>query len=135
VGARAQRRDRPQRWFAVWLAAILATAPFARPSLPVELANPPGIVEQALVAQDDAHDQRPATGLRPAQASTLGILSRHLLLETALGLPPVKPALLRPAPDLPGLALHATTALATDLGWILHRGSVGTARTPTGPPS
>jgi hypothetical protein len=135
VGARTHRGDKLQRWFAAWLAAFLAIAPFARPSLPVELAAVSAGSQDTLVAHDDEQGEQPATGLRPAQASTLGILSRLSLLDTTLGLPPVKPPLLRPAADLPAPGLQTTTALGTDLRRVLQRSSVGTARTPTGPPS
>ena len=133
VGARANRGERLQRWFAAWLAVLLAIAPFASPALLVELA-PVSAAAEALVAHDDGGEQ-PTAGLRPAQASTLGILSRLSLLKTTLGLSPVKPLLLRPAADLPVPRLQAGAALGTDLRWILQRSSVGTARTPTGPPS
>jgi hypothetical protein len=62
-------------------------------------------------------------------------LSRLSLLETTLGLPPVKPPLLRPAVDQPAPSLQATTAFGLDLRGVFQRSSVGTARTPTGPPA
>lgn len=124
-----------QRWLAAWFAALLALAPFARPSVPVELAAVPAAPPEALVAHDDAQGEQPATGLRPAQPLALGILSRPSLLETTLGLPPVKPPLLRPAADQPVLASQVTTALGGEPRGVFQRSAVGTARTPTGPPS
>jgi hypothetical protein len=135
VGARAHRGDKLQRWLAACFGALLAVAPFARPSLPVELAAVPAPSPEAVVAHDEAQGKQPATGLRPAQPLALGILSRLPLLETKLGLPPVKPPLLRPAADQPVLALQATTALGGDLRGVFQSSSVGTARAPTGPPS
>jgi hypothetical protein len=103
--------------------------------LPVELAAVPAASAEALVAHDEAQGKHPATGLRPTQPSALGILSRLSLLETKLALPPVKPPLLRPAADQPVFALQAASALGGDPRGIFERSSVGTARTPTGPPS
>jgi hypothetical protein len=134
AGARAHRGDRLQPWLAAWLSVLLTIAPFA-PSLPVELAPVRATSPEALVADDGAQDEQPDAGLRPAQPATLGILSRLSLLETTLGLPPVKPPLLRPMTDQPVLAVQATTALRGEPRDIFHSGSVGTARTPTGPPS
>lgn len=135
VGARARRGDTLQRLLAAWFAALLAIAPFARPSLPVELAAVPAASPEAVVARDDVPESQPAAKLRPAQPVTLGILSRPSLLETRLGLPPVKPPLLRPAVDQPVPAAQAKAALGGEPRSVLHRSSVGSARTPTGPPS
>jgi hypothetical protein len=135
VGARAHRGDKLQRWLAAWFAALLAIAPFARPALPVGLAAIPAASPDAFVAHDEDEDEDPTTGLRPTQPLTLGILSRPSLLETKLGLPPIKPPLLRPSADQPVLASQATTALGGDLRSVFQSSSVGTARTPTGPPS
>jgi hypothetical protein len=135
VGARTRRGDELQRWLAAWFAALLAIAPFARPSLPVDVAAVSGASPEALIAHDDAQAKQPATGLRPAQPVALGILSRLSLLETTLGLPPVKPPLLRPAIDQPVPAAQVTTALGGEPRGVFQRSSVGTARTQTGPPS
>jgi hypothetical protein len=135
VVARAHRGDKLQPWLAVFFAALLAIAPFTRPSLSVDLAAVPAASIEALVAHDDGQGKQPATGLRPAQASNLGILSRLSLLETTLELPPVKSPLLRPAPDQPVLAAGATTTFGGEPRQTFQRSSVGTARTPTGPPS
>jgi hypothetical protein len=73
--------------------------------------------------------------MRPAQPLALGILSRLLLLETTLGPPTDKPPLLRTTADQPVLALQPLTALGGELRSLFQPSSVGTARTPTGPPA
>jgi hypothetical protein len=123
-----------QRWLAAWLAALLAVAPFARPLVPVKLAALPAASPEALVTQDHAQGKKPAAGVLPAQLFTLGVLSRLARLDTTLGLPAVKPPLLRPAAHQPSPALQATTAPGGELRGVFQRSSVGTARTPTGPP-
>jgi hypothetical protein len=123
-----------QRWLAACFAAILAVGPFSHPSVSVVLAGAPGASPEALVAHDGAKGKKPVAGVRPAQPLTLGILSRLSLLETALGLPPVKPPLLRPV-DKPALAQGAPTGLGGEPRGLFQRSSVGTARTPTGPPA
>jgi hypothetical protein len=101
--------------------------------LPVHLAAVAAFPE-ALVAQDDLQGER-AAGLLPAQPLTLGILSRLSLVETALGLPPLKPPLLRPVAEQPLLPRHANTVPGGESRVVFERSSVGTARTPTGPPA
>jgi hypothetical protein len=135
VGARVHRGDKLQRWLAAWFAAVLAIAPFAHPSVPIGLAAAPVASPEALVAHDHAPGKKPAAAVRPTQPLALGILSRLSLLETTLGLPPVKPPLLRPAADEPVPAWQATATLGGELTGAFQRSSVGTARTPTGPPS
>jgi hypothetical protein len=135
VGARAHRGVKLQGCLAACFAALLAIAPFARPSVPVDRGAVGGGAAAALVAQDETQSKQPATGLRPAQPLALGILSRLSLLETTLGLPPVKPPLLRLAADQPAPSSHAEAALGGELTAAFQRSSVGTARTPTGPPS
>ena len=131
VGARAHRGKWLQRWLVAGLAVLLALAPFAHPSSTLDLVA--AAAESVASFEGDAASQ-PA--LRPAPPSSLGILSRLAGLETALGLPPAKPPLLRPsAPEAPLVAMQAATAFGGDIGPIFHRDSVGTARTPTGPPS
>ncbi|MGH6903816.1 MAG: hypothetical protein ACREIR_13865 [Geminicoccaceae bacterium] len=102
-----------------------------------DLALPAGSVE-SVVAHDDgsAKAKQPAAGLRPAQPVNLGILSRLSLLEKSLGLPPVKsPPMRAGRADQPRGAIRATAAFGDGIGQALHRSSVGTARTPTGPPA
>ena len=134
-GTRANRCDMLQRWLAACFAALLAVGPFVRPSVPVVLAGAPLASADAVVAHHHAPDKKPAAGMQPAQPFTPGILSRLVLLETMLGLPPVKSPLLRPVADQPALALQTTTALGGEPREVLQRSSVGTARTPTGPPA
>jgi hypothetical protein len=124
-----------QRWLAAWFAVLLAVAPFARPLAPVELAAFPAASPEAVVAHDHAHGKKPVAGVLPAQPFTPGILSRQALLDTTFGLPPVKSPLLRPAADQPVLAIQTTLALGGETRSVFQRSSVGTARTPTGPPA
>jgi hypothetical protein len=131
----AHRGNGLQRWLAAWVVVLLASAPFARSPVPVELTGAAAASSDALVGQLDAEGRQPAAGLRPDRPLALGILSRLSLLETTLGLPPVKPPLLRPPPDQPVLAWAATTTRGGELRSVFQRSSVGTARTPTGPPS
>jgi hypothetical protein len=105
-----------------------------RHSLPAHLAAVAAFPE-ALVAQDDLQGERPAAGLLPAQPLTPGILSRVSLVETALGLPPLKPPLLRAVAEQPLLPRHADTVPGGEPRVDFERSSVGTARTPTGPPA
>lgn len=135
VAARARRGDKLRPWLAAWFAVFLAVSPFTRSTPPVDLVAAPAASQEALVAHDGTQDKQPAAKLRPAQPLAPGILSRLSLLETTLGLPPVKSPLLRPAPDQPVLALQAATALGGEPREVLQRSSVGTARTPTGPPA
>jgi hypothetical protein len=123
-----------QRWLAAWLVAVLAIAPFARPLVPIELAAP-AVSPEALVMLDDTQGKKPAAGVPPAQPFTLGILSRLTLLDTTHGPPPVKPPLLRTAAHQPLRAVQAATAPGVELREVFQRSSVGTARTPTGPPA
>jgi hypothetical protein len=135
VAGRASQVRQLRCCLTVWFAALLAIAPFVRPSLPVDVAAGPAAPVDSLVAQDGTDQAKhPATGPRPAQPLMLGILSRPSVLETTLGLPPPKPALLRlSAADQPLLARQVATALGGDRK-VLQRSSVGTARAPTGPP-
>jgi hypothetical protein len=134
VGRRGRRAWQLHGCLAMCFATLLALAPFARPSLPAHLTAV-SAVPDVLVTQGDLQGDQPAAGLRPAQPATLGILSRLSLVETALGLPPVKPPLLRPVAEQPLLARHADTVPGGEPRTVFERSSVGTARIPTGPPS
>jgi hypothetical protein len=75
-------------------------------------------------------------GSRPAQPIGQGILSPALLAEAAFAPPPAKPPLLRPlAAAEPWVAARATGPLEDVARDAFHRSSVGSARTPTGPPA
>lgn len=123
---------------AAWLGIVLALAPFARPSLPVDLAPARAPSGFWLVAHDDglAQARESVPRVRPAQPLALGVLARWSWLETKLGPAPTKPA---PAPlsaaDQPLAVPKAIGALTGDTREVFHRSSVGTARRPTGPPS
>jgi hypothetical protein len=135
VLARAHRGDRLQPWLAAWLAALLVLAPFARPSLPVDLGAAAPAAPHQFVAHEGAEGEQPMAGLRSAPPLTLGILGRPPLVETALGPTSVKLPLLRPAADLPLLAHAGAMVPAGDPKPVFQRSAVGTARTPTGPPA
>jgi hypothetical protein len=135
VLARAHRGERLQPFVAAWLAALLILAPFARPSLPVDLAAAAPAAASEALARHDAERQQPPAGLRSAPPLTLGILARPLLVETALGPPPVKLPLLQAAAHRPAPAQVGATVLAGDPTPDFQRSAVGTARTPTGPPA
>jgi hypothetical protein len=134
VGRRGHRAWQLRCCLASCFVALLTLAPFTRPSLPIHLAAVSAFPE-ALVAQADLHGEQPAAGLRPAQPATLGILSRLSLVETALGLPPLKPPLLRSVAEQPLPAPHANVVHGGEPRVAFERSSVGTARTPTGPPA
>jgi hypothetical protein len=134
VGTRAHRGRRLQRWLAASVAVLLAIAPFVRPSWTIDFAAAAVSIE-TVAAQDGDLPQanQPAAGLEPAQPLTPGISSR-LSPETSLGLLPVKSPLIRPAAsDQPLGAIQVVTAFGGEQ--VFHRSSVGTSRTPTGPPS
>ena len=131
---RANQGEMLQRWLAASFAILLAAAPIARPLVPVEPAAHPGAAQEAIVAPDDAQSEQPIAGVRPAQPFTPGILSRLALLERAFGLPPAQPPPLQPVGDQIMPAQGDRTGLGGEPRAILQRSSVGTARTPTGPP-
>lgn len=137
LGAWAEQGGQVRGCFVFLLAALLAIAPFARPSLPVDLTAARAASVESLPdhATGTAQAKPPVTHLRPDQPASLGILSRLSALETALGLPPVKSPAIRPsAAGGRLLAPKALTAFGSEIGQVVHRSSVGTARTPTGPP-
>ena len=138
VDGQAQTARRLRCCLAAWLGIVLALAPFARPSLPVDLAPARAPSGFWLVAHDDgmAQARESVPRVRPAQPLALGVLARWSWFETKLGPAPTKPP---PAPlsaaDQPPAAPKAIGALNGDIREGLHRSSVGTARRPTGPPS
>ena len=122
---RGHRAGQLRSCLAAWLAAFLAVAPFAHPSLPADPAAGPAAIADAPAAQ--AGDG--------AGAPTLAIPSRGPLLEATLALAAAKPPGLRSPVGEVRLAPSAVTAFGGAERRILERSSVGTARTPTGPPS
>jgi hypothetical protein len=138
VDGQAQTAKPLRRCLAAWLGIVLALAPFARPSLPVDLAPAHAPSGFWLVAHDDgmAQAREPVPRVRPAQPLALGVLARWAWFETKLGPAPTKPPVARlSAADQPLAAPKAIGALTGDIREVLHRSSVGTARRPTGPPS
>ena len=136
VDGQAQTARPLRSCLAAWLGIVLALAPFARPSLPVDLAS--AASGFWLVAHDDgmAQAREPAPRVRPAQPLALGVLARWSWFETKLGPAPTKPPLAPlSAADQPLAAPNAIGALTGDTREVFDRSSVGTARRPTGPPS
>ena len=126
-----------RRCLAAWLGILLALAPFARPSLPVDLTPARAASGFWLVAHDDgmAQARETAPRVQPAQPLALGVLARWSWFETKLGPAPTKPPLGRlSASDQPRPAPKSIGALTGDAREVFHRSSVGTARRPTGPP-
>jgi hypothetical protein len=126
------------RCLAAWLGILLALAPFARPSLPVDLAPARAASGFWIVTHDDgmAQAREPVPRVQQAQPLALGVLARWSWFETKLGPAPTKPPLGRlSAPDQPRAAPNSIGALTGDTREVFHRSSVGTARRPTGPPS
>ena len=137
VSGRARPAWQVRTCLALWFAALLVLAPVARPALPADAAAPAGATE-SVASQDDGSRKTgaPTAGARPAQPLGQGILSRSSLAETAFGPPPAKSPLQRPtaAPE-PRVAAAATVTMADVASDVFHRSSVGSSRTPTGPPA
>ena len=134
----AHQGRRLQSFLTVWFAALLAIAPIARPSLPVEQAAARAASVQSFDLRDQptAKAEDPGSRLRPAQPSAPGVLSRLSPVETTFGLPPLKPPLAWSGVANTSLVPpRAIAASDGEIGEAFHRSSVGTARTPTGPPS
>jgi hypothetical protein len=134
----AHQGRRLQSFLTVWFAALLAIAPIARPSLPVEQAAARAASVQSFDLRDQptAKAEEPGSRLRPAQPSAPGVLSRLSPVETTFGLPPPKPPLAwSGAADASLVAPKSIPAFGGEVRAAFHRSSVGTARTPTGPPS
>lgn len=127
-GVVSRRADRARRWrgcLAAWFAALLAIAPVVPPALPIDLGA-------ANLRSDGATE--PAARLEPAQPAGFGILSRPLPVETAFGPAAAKSPLHQPAAADRWLVAADTVEAPKAPARVFHRSSVGTARTPTGPP-
>jgi hypothetical protein len=122
---------------AAWFAILLAIAPFARPLSPADLTPAPAAFLDAIAPQYSvAQAKTPAPRVRPAQPWDLGVLARWSRFETTPALGPAKSPLVRlSAADEPLAPPKGLAAFEGDLRDVFHRGSVGTARRPTGPPS
>lgn len=134
--ARAHRGGWLQRWLATSLAALLSIAPLVRPAWIIDFPASTAASIESVDTRDGglALPGQPAAGPPLAQLPTIGILSRLASLETAIGLPPLKSSPIRSnAPDEASVFAPATMVFGSEQ--IFHRSSVGTARTPTGPPS
>jgi hypothetical protein len=133
----AGRAGRSRSWLVIWIAVILAGAPFGRPDLPLQSPGPLSderfaALREAVLAPAVHTPARPQPD-RPRHR----ILPRLIDLAAALAAPPTK---------LPPMRLRGTNEalLAPEPGAarsgegeerdVVHRSSVGTARTPTGPP-
>jgi hypothetical protein len=137
AAALAHRGKQLRRWLAVWFAALLAFAPVAHPSLPLEPAASRAASVRSLDLRDQSttRTEEPGSRLRPAQPSAPGVFSRLSLVETTFGLPPLKPpSAWLGVEDARPVAPRAIAAPVGEIRAAFHRGSVGTARTPTGPP-
>jgi hypothetical protein len=138
VSRRARSAWQARTWLTAWFAAVLALAPVVQPALPVDAAAVPASAPESLASSDHRSPDAstPAAGPRPAQPLSQGILARSSLAETAFGPPPAKSPVLRPtAAAGPLVAASATVTMADVASDVFHRSSVGSARTPTGPPS
>ncbi len=126
------RTDRPWRWhgcLAAWLAALLAMAPAAQRFLP---PDPIAVQHSAR----DGHTAASPAGLQSAQPVGLDILSRLSKVETTFGPAPGKSfPHAASAAEGPAFAPEAAGAPKEAARAGFDRASVGTARTPTGPPS
>jgi hypothetical protein len=135
-GGRWGRASQQRRCLAAWFAALLAIASFTHPPLPVHLAAVAAALAESPAAYDGiAQPSEPATLVPSAQPSNPGILARLPWIETTLELSPAKPPLLRMAVEPPGLASRVRAAFGGEIERTFQRSAVGTARTPTGPPS
>jgi hypothetical protein len=107
------------------------------PAVPVHLAAVAAASVQSPAAYDDGmtRPSEPATLVPSAQPSNPGILARLPWVETTLELSPAKPPLLRMAGEPPVLASQVGAAFGGEIERTFQRSAVGTARTPTGPPS
>jgi hypothetical protein len=137
VDGEAQTARPLRRCLAAWLGILLALAPFARPSLSVDVAPARTASGFWVGAHDDGMAQARESAPRVQRAYPLahGVLARWSWFETKFGPAPTKPPLGRvSAADQPLAAPKAIGALTGDTRAVFHRSSVGTSRRPTGPP-
>ena len=135
VDQRACRVRQLRGGLALCLAILLAIPPLAQLS--------PSVAPQAALAASapsyapdgNAHrGEEPALGLQDDRPDA-GILPRLLHLEGALAPPPQKTPFVTPDHARGSLIAHeATGTLKPDTANVFHYSSIGTARTPIGPP-
>jgi hypothetical protein len=125
-------------WLVIWIVVILAAAPLARPHLPLHSVPAPlsderfGSVHGAVLVPAVQTPARPQPD-RP----------RHRILPRLPELLALSPLSAKLPPMSPDGAAEDPAAPETSAGWspeggerdAFHRSSVGTARTPTGPPA
>jgi hypothetical protein len=129
---RAYRISQLRRCLAVCAAVLLAIAPLAHLS---PKAAPAAAAPWHVAGGGDVQAGHPGLGLRGDLPNT-GVLPRLLYVEAALAPPPPKPALPRLHASIDPLARPAPGVRPQSrTGTGFHRSSVGTARTPTGPPA
>jgi hypothetical protein len=135
VDQRARRVRQLRGGLALCLAVLLALPPLAQ-------LSPTVAAQAALAASAPSYapdgnaprDEEPKLGLQVDRPKA-GILPRLLHLEAAFALPPQKAPFATPDRARGALvAPEATGKLKPDTGNVLHYSSIGTARTPTGPP-
>lgn len=139
VAEQAERAWRSRCRVAVWIAVLLAYVPFGQPRLPVQLPPEPLSAKSFPVAHEAVLAPAIQTPTRPQPERP-----RHRILprvpDLAVTLTPLgsKPLPMRlPKARMALLLAAASTARTAEPGTrdVLDRSSVGTARTPTGPPS
>jgi hypothetical protein len=134
----ADQAGRLRSCLAAWFAALLAIAPAAQPSVPLDVGAARAAASRLSILDDHRSSDapQPAAGLQPGQAVGLGILSRLSRVETTFGPAPAKSPLHRPSAAAEPVLASAAVGAPKDAGRaVFDRSSVGTARTPTGPPS
>ena len=133
VDRRAGRARRLRGWLALWVAVLLACAPLARPPL--------STVSSTRASASDEHVLSPAAATAAAVQADQpdrAVLPRLLYVEASYvpsspKPPPVRPKTVHELVLLPEEAGTGTGDGASDK--VFHPSSVGTARTPTGPPA
>ena len=135
VDQRARRVRQLRGGLALCLAVLLAITPLAQ--LFPTVAPQAALAASAPSYAPDGNAPRgeePALGLQDDRPDA-GILPRLLHLEGALAPPPQKvPFATLDSAKGSLVALKATGTLKPDTGNVFHYSSIGTARTPTGPP-
>jgi hypothetical protein len=135
---RVWRRDRFGRqvrnWVAACIAVLVAVAPLTDRELVRDISGPLSVHDSTLHVDSRANE--PITTTRLNQSTILGLAFRLMTGESKPGLPPNELPLL--VAHLVRQSLLALERDSTSNGLptnVLSRSAVGTARTPTGPPT